>query len=341
MTAAPRVIDLPVIGELQMTTIVSKGIGVVVVVFAALVLYALGRRVIAKTPHPKYLFTDAVRARADTTRSTLVSLWRYLVVFGALAAILAMLPSTFAHAVVLTGLGGVLLLLVAQALFRDVIAGLSILLEGQFAVGDRVRLFGVDVEGTVEDVGLRITVLKEDSGSRVFVPNGTITAVRAIEGAASGKPEDGRRARGGRARTARTRPPSREERPRQPARRADAGDADEDETAATSSSGDRPRTRRGGRRGRRGGRGRRPAGASTASADKDAQPQAGEPEKPETQPEPEPQVNEPRVPEPQALEPQAPKAEPVAEKPEPVAEKPEPVDEEPRDILSDSPWSID
>lgn len=60
----------------------------------------------------------------------------------------------------------------AQNLVRDVLAGFVILSEDQYAVGDRVELIGVT--GVVEDVQLRVTVLRDDDGVVHFVPNGEI-----------------------------------------------------------------------------------------------------------------------------------------------------------------------
>ncbi len=60
----------------------------------------------------------------------------------------------------------------AQNLVRDLIAGIVILSEDQFSVGDRVTL--VATTGTIQDVQLRVTVLRDDDGVVHFVPNGLI-----------------------------------------------------------------------------------------------------------------------------------------------------------------------
>ncbi|HEX6946928.1 MAG TPA: mechanosensitive ion channel domain-containing protein [Acidimicrobiia bacterium] len=60
----------------------------------------------------------------------------------------------------------------AQNVVRDIIAGFVILSEDQYAVGDRVTILGTT--GTVQDVQLRVTVLRDDEGVVHFVPNGQI-----------------------------------------------------------------------------------------------------------------------------------------------------------------------
>jgi small conductance mechanosensitive channel len=63
----------------------------------------------------------------------------------------------------------------AQSLVKDIITGTFMLVEGQFAVGDIVRLG--DVSGQVERVTLRTTVLRDLHGVVHTVPNGEITRV--------------------------------------------------------------------------------------------------------------------------------------------------------------------
>lgn len=60
----------------------------------------------------------------------------------------------------------------AQGLVADVIAGFFIVAEDQFHIGDVVRVAGVS--GTVEDLRLRVTVLRDLDGVVHYVPNGKI-----------------------------------------------------------------------------------------------------------------------------------------------------------------------
>jgi small conductance mechanosensitive channel len=60
----------------------------------------------------------------------------------------------------------------AQDFVRDVIAGSFIVLEDQYAIGDVVQIAGVS--GTVEQIRLRTTVLRDLDGHTHHVPNGEI-----------------------------------------------------------------------------------------------------------------------------------------------------------------------
>ncbi|MGK2740259.1 mechanosensitive ion channel family protein [Tepidicaulis sp. LMO-SS28] len=68
------------------------------------------------------------------------------------------------------GLFGVAVALGAQDLFKNLIGGLSILIEKRFRAGDWIMVDGV-VEGTVEHVGFRSTRVRRFDQAPVFVPN--------------------------------------------------------------------------------------------------------------------------------------------------------------------------
>ena len=63
----------------------------------------------------------------------------------------------------------------AQSLFKDMLNGLFILLEDQFNVGDVVKVAGLT--GTVEDISLRATTVRDGDGTQYFIPNSQITTV--------------------------------------------------------------------------------------------------------------------------------------------------------------------
>lgn len=73
------------------------------------------------------------------------------------------------------GVLGVAASLGGQAVMRDIISGFLIVLEDQYAVGDRVRIG--DVEGMVEQLTLRSTVLRAADGTLHFLANGSLTSV--------------------------------------------------------------------------------------------------------------------------------------------------------------------
>lgn len=73
---------------------------------------------------------------------------------------------------------GVAVGLGAQAIVSDLVSGFFILFEGIFLVGHRIRVG--EVEGTVEEIGVRITKIRDNYGVLHCVPNGEIRGVASF-----------------------------------------------------------------------------------------------------------------------------------------------------------------
>ncbi len=68
------------------------------------------------------------------------------------------------------GLFGVAVALGAQDLFKNLISGILVLVERRFQVGDWIYVEGV-IEGTVESIGFRSTVVRRFDKSQATIPN--------------------------------------------------------------------------------------------------------------------------------------------------------------------------
>lgn len=73
------------------------------------------------------------------------------------------------------GIVGVGIGLGAQSLFKDMLTGIFILLEDQYNVGEVVLLAGL--KGTVEDLSLRCTSVRDADGTLYIIPNSQIATV--------------------------------------------------------------------------------------------------------------------------------------------------------------------
>jgi small conductance mechanosensitive channel len=70
------------------------------------------------------------------------------------------------------GVGGLAIAFAAQNLVRDYISGFFVILEDQYRIGDVVSISGV--AGTVEEIALRRTVLRDVDGNVHSIPNGKV-----------------------------------------------------------------------------------------------------------------------------------------------------------------------
>ncbi len=118
---------------------------------------------------------DEVEQRTHTLASVFTGSGRFII---ALIALLTLLPLAGVNiTAIVTGFGitGLALALGAQALVRDTISGVFLLAENQYRKGDVIRI--ADVTGTVEEITLRRTIIRDEDGVVHSVPNGAISVV--------------------------------------------------------------------------------------------------------------------------------------------------------------------
>ncbi|MBM7648148.1 small conductance mechanosensitive channel [Bacillus ectoiniformans] len=113
--------------------------------------------------------------RENTLLKLLENVISYVIYFIALINILAVLTFDIKGLIAGAGVVGLAIGFGAQNLVRDVITGFFIIFEDQFSVGDFVRIG--QFEGTVEEIGLRTTKIKNWTGELHILPNGSIVEV--------------------------------------------------------------------------------------------------------------------------------------------------------------------
>jgi small conductance mechanosensitive channel len=124
--------------------------------------------------------SEAIKHRRAVTQ---VITWVTIAVIWAVAVVLILarfgipiesLVAPAAAVGLLTGLG-------LQKAAQDVVAGVFIIAERQYGLGDLVAVsavgFSEDKMGTIEDISLRITRMRTANGELVIVPNGGIVRV--------------------------------------------------------------------------------------------------------------------------------------------------------------------
>lgn len=99
----------------------------------------------------------------------------YVVYFIAIIMILPILSIEVKPLLAGAGIVGLAVGFGAQSLVKDIISGFFIIFEDQFSVGDHVRVG--QFEGTVEEIGLRTTKIKNWTGELHIIPNGSISEV--------------------------------------------------------------------------------------------------------------------------------------------------------------------
>lgn len=134
--------------------------------------YAIINRIIVRKEGSRLALEER---RVNTLEKLLKNILRYTITFFGILMILAQLGIELMPIIAGAGVIGLAVAFGAQNLVRDVITGFFIIFEDQMAVGDYVRI--KNYEGTVAEIGLRITKIKSFTGEIHIIPNGMITEV--------------------------------------------------------------------------------------------------------------------------------------------------------------------
>ncbi len=123
--------------------------------------------------------TGASQARYEQRTATMGSLLRSIsavtIVTVAVLTILAIVDVPLAPLLATAGVGGVALGFGAQSVVKDFLSGIFMIMEDQYGVGDTVDTG--EVTGTVEEVGLRVTRLRDAGGQVWYIRNGEIQRI--------------------------------------------------------------------------------------------------------------------------------------------------------------------
>jgi small-conductance mechanosensitive channel len=157
---APAIDTLRALYELIVASLPLIGIAVLVVVLGVLVARYLA------------IGVDRALRRGDTDRAAtglITQLVRLLAITGALLLALTIAGVPVGPALAGLGLAGLALAFALQSILENFVAGLILLIRKPFRAGDQIR--SSELEGTVQDLDLRVTKLVTYDGELVLIPN--------------------------------------------------------------------------------------------------------------------------------------------------------------------------
>ena len=159
---------------------VDKGIdvgGVVISIFALwYFIRFLSRRIEhwGKDGHDATMH-GAREQRARTAAKLVRSLGRAILTVVGVLMVLNQLDFNISPLLASAGVVGLAISFGLQSLVRDYVTGFFLQLEHQFALGDVIRIGSV--EGSVENITLRLVYLRDSSGALHIIPNGQIAQI--------------------------------------------------------------------------------------------------------------------------------------------------------------------
>jgi hypothetical protein len=148
---------------------ISIAIGMAQVVLILLIATVLARLVRGRLRH------RLARTLAPENAKRMVENLVAVGIFGvALTLILTLMGVTWTTLLTAVGLSTLVVALGLQGVLQSLVAGGFILFERPYNVGDYIKFSVHDIEGTVEEIAFRTTVIRTEDGTRVVTPNSFI-----------------------------------------------------------------------------------------------------------------------------------------------------------------------
>lgn len=173
------IFDFKIISSDQLKFLGVKAIQIIGVLAGARLIINLGQLAVKQffEKHKHEYDNDSLieNRRSETLKKLLLSVITYIIFFIAFIMVLQIFNVNTSAILASAGILGLAVGFGAQNLVKDVISGFFILFENQFNVGDYVVID--EVEGTVEEIGLRTCKIRQWTGQLNIIPNGEITRV--------------------------------------------------------------------------------------------------------------------------------------------------------------------
>jgi small-conductance mechanosensitive channel len=165
-------------GDIVVAWLIDHGIRILIIlVVGAILWFALNRflppvvrRTVGRTKYKES--KEGLEKRTNTLLAIFKGMGRVLIIIVITMMVLDEVGVPIAPVLAGFGIAGIAIGFGAQYLIRDLIAGVFIIMENQYRVGDVVRV--ADITGLVEYITMRKTVLRDLDGIVHHVPNGEI-----------------------------------------------------------------------------------------------------------------------------------------------------------------------
>jgi small-conductance mechanosensitive channel len=154
---------------------VPKIVWALVVAFILLMIFRMLRRKLLEQSRRQDLPTGLRAQQLRTLAGIIYSVGVVIVIFYLATTILPILGLNIGPLLASAGIAGFAIGFGAQTLVKDFINGFFILVENTFDIGDTIRTAGV--QGTVESITLRRTILRDFDGTVHTVPNSQMSII--------------------------------------------------------------------------------------------------------------------------------------------------------------------
>jgi len=164
-------------GEAIFPWLLTHGLKILIIAIAAWLLIVILSKLIRKAVRIAVVADSSMEEEAEKKREdTLIHIFngalRIVIILIAFMMILQEAGLEIGPILAGAGIVGLAFGFGGQYLIRDIITGLFIILENQYRIGDVVNIDGTS--GSVEDITLRLTTLRDLDGTMHHIPHGDI-----------------------------------------------------------------------------------------------------------------------------------------------------------------------
>lgn len=141
----------------------------VVYILIGVIVFEIIKKLFLRAANRKGVLKAAQRQRIQTLSTVVLNIIKYLVVILVILAIVSLFGFKVGSILAGLGIGTAIIGLAFQDLAKDLIAGFSIITEGEYEIGDTIEIDGF--MGEVVFIGLRTTRIRNFKGATKIIAN--------------------------------------------------------------------------------------------------------------------------------------------------------------------------
>lgn len=162
--------------DLMKNVLISRAITIGLAILAGFILIRVADKGLDKFLNKNQASKVGNTAKVETVSKLLYSIVKFAIIFIVVNIILDSVGINTSSLIATAGIGGIAIAFGSQTIIQDFIMGIFIVIDDRIRVGDWVIAAGC--EGTVEQLNLRTTLIRDFNGSLHIIPNSKIANVQ-------------------------------------------------------------------------------------------------------------------------------------------------------------------
>ena len=141
----------------------------IVYILIGMIIFGIFKRIVNRASNRNKFLKVAQKQRVKTISTLILNIIKYIIIILVLLAILSLYGVNVKSILAGLGIGTAIIGLAFQDLAKDLIAGFTIITEGEYEIGDTIEVNGF--MGEVISIGLRTTRIRNFKGATKIIAN--------------------------------------------------------------------------------------------------------------------------------------------------------------------------